>query len=177
MEIIFKIILIFIILLIFFGCKIIFWYLNLKIYQRDTENPEFFYMAPRLYQLFYVISDLKAYNGKAYSNAIQMADSFCKILWYLNLDLNVEMNKRKALLERLDFYRLETLGELSSLFITILPEKVLLNKLKGIIGIINRELISQTDQVYSLCGLDYSQKVKVVPFNPKDKTTFHFYMN
>ena len=173
----YKIFLIFLILLSVIGYEFFTWYMNLVIYKRDIEDPEFFYMVPRLYQLFYVISDLKSYNTTAYTNAVEMANSFCQILWYLNIDPSVEMNKRKALLERLDFYRLETLGELHSLFIRILPEKVLLNKLKGTIGIINREMLYETEEIYKLCGLDHSEKSKVVPYNSLDKTNFHFYIN
>lgn len=153
------------------------YFINLEIYKKALDNPTYFYMVPRLYQLFYILNDLKDYNEFAFNNAIDLANNFCKILLLLEMDPNVEYIKKKALLERLDFYRLETLAELTSLFITVPPEKVLLNKLKGTIGLINRELLFDTEEAYKLVGLDYSMKSKVVPANSIEANTFHFYLN
>jgi len=153
------------------------YFINLNLYKKALGDPSYFYMAPRLYQLFYILDDIKHYNENAFENAIDMTNNFCEILWFLELDPNVEYLKKKALLERLSFYRLETLAELTSLFITVPPEKVLLNKLKSVTGMINRELLFDTEKAYSSVGLDYSMQSKVVPANSIESSTFHFYLN
>ena len=172
-----KIILILIILITTILFYIARYFINLALYKKVIGDPSYFYMAPKLYQLFYILDDLKHYNKFAFENGVNMANNFCEVLWFLELDPNVEYLKKKALLERLSFYRLETLAELTSLFITVPPEKVLLNKLKGTVGMINRELLFDTQEAYKKVGLDYDMKSKVVPANSIESSTFHFYLN
>jgi hypothetical protein len=159
-------------------CLVVYWIHHIKITQikRELKDPKFFFMVPELYYLFSSILDISNYNPKVFFEAVDHADSFCRILFLLKIhsESSNDQIKRSYLLERLDYFRLQTVNSLESLTLVVLPEQVILNKLKAVIDLINSEMVAETSIMYESLSMDYSERPSVRGYS---KELGNFFVN
>jgi len=161
---------------------------TMKNYTALLQHPKYFFMEPKLILLFINLYDLKNYNSKAYFDAVKSCDAFCNTLFLLNIDDSwngiakrdfqknkMQLFKIKSLFQKLTETRLYTLNTLETMFITILPEDMLTEKLKNTIFKINELMLGLTQQEYLKKGLTHTEFTPA-PYD-KDQETFHFFVN
>lgn len=160
---------------------------TVELYSKCLKHPKYFFMEPKLFFIFMNIYDIRHYSKKAYFEAIKHCDIFCNTLFLLNLDdswndivsdysnktpeTQMEMFKIKSHFDKLKEKRLDTINTLETMFITILPNPVLTEKLKNTILELNEFLLMTTQKEYQKKGLYYTE-FKPEAYDAKQIQTF-----